>query len=713
MSGKTKYCIPLVGVALFMNLAGAASLTVDPTATKQKIVGFGAGSVYYQNWITALGTETQEALYDTAFTGLNLSLLRIGNWLQDESASLSNDATIIKAGKKRLGSQMKILMSSWSAPASLKPSGDVNGSAANGDSTQATLNTSSNDIYGNYVYGEFAHWWKTSFQKYQEAGIAPDYISLQNEPDMFAKYEETLFAPTETARRAGYAQALNAVYDSLSTLDGAPVIVGPEPLGIGYNTFQNYMAQLDNGKLGGYAYHLYNAGNGNDSSLTNYNNPENFRSPMKEIGSSYGSDTKPIIMTEFCSMSDNGKEEYMTGLAHIMQVGFTDGKLNGYIAWELFWGEGVGQLIGVCTKNWGDCTEDAVTISPEYHAMRHYSKFVSPGWRVVESTVNGGSDLYAVAFRSADCDSISIVVTNEGAAASLSAPEVSGYKATFAIQSVENGVKSQSISTADSYTIPANSVTTFVYEASNTSGLSCEDSPIVDPYVEPDLGDTVVIVDYSETTTVSDWSSDESLTSVSYGSSEIDGVSGYAVVPLAGCAQSDCGYQHAIFTLPASAGDALQKCSELVVTMHGMDDSTVYVNVGGAGGTKWANYKYGVQGGSASWVTTSISLDNEINDSTGTAYGSTKLTFNSDGSGVYISKILATGCGGSSIPKPSSFAAPNFNTVSKIYDLRGRLVWTGKLSEAELSGNTLKIQNLRAGVYMVRSGSKTLTAVKR
>ena len=27
----------------------AASITVDPSATKQQIIGFGAGSVYYQN----------------------------------------------------------------------------------------------------------------------------------------------------------------------------------------------------------------------------------------------------------------------------------------------------------------------------------------------------------------------------------------------------------------------------------------------------------------------------------------------------------------------------------------------------------------------------------------------------------------------------------------------------------------------------------------
>lgn len=707
----------LAGVFLSVGFSYSAMLdvariSVSPAETKQKIVGFGGGSVYYQNWITALGEETKQALFDTAFTGLNLSLLRVGNWLQDESADLSNDVAIVTAGKKRLGSQMKILMSSWSAPAALKPSGSVNGKDAGEDKSKASLKKASNDLYGDYAYGDFAHWWKTSLLKYQAAGISPDYISFQNEPDMFAEYEETLFDPEENTEKAGYAQALNAIYDSISTLKNAPVIVGPEPLGIGYNNFQNYMAKLNNDKLGGYAYHLYHAGSGNDNSANNYSNPENFRAPMKAIGTSYGSDAKPIIMTEFCSMEENGKEEYMTGLAHIMQVGFTDGKLNGFIAWELLWGEGKGQLIGVCTKGWGSCTEDAITISPEYHALRHYSKFVSPGWRVVNSTVDNGANLYAVAFRAADCDSIVVVVTNEGSSVTLSAPEVSGYKAIDAVQSVESGEKSKTISVVGAYTIPANSVTTFVYKAESLSGLTCEDSPIIDPYVEPNLGDSIVIVDYSTTKDVSNWNSDESLNAVSYGTLAVDGVSGYATVPLAGCDQNDCGYQHAIFSLPAEVGTALQKCSDLIVTMHSRVDTTAYVNIGGAGGTSWTNYKYGVQGGASSWVTTTISLASET-DSTGTLLGSNKLTFNSDGNGVLISKILATGCGSSAIPLVSRDALPNVNAISRIYDLHGRLVWTGKLSEFEISGRILKIQNMKAGVYLVRTQTGTFSAIKR
>ena len=108
-------------------IATAANITVDPSATKQEIIGFGGASVYYQNWIANLPAEDQEVLFDTAFTGLNLSLLRVANWLQDESKDLTDDINIIKAAQKRLGSHLKIEMSSWSAPGNLKPSGSLNG----------------------------------------------------------------------------------------------------------------------------------------------------------------------------------------------------------------------------------------------------------------------------------------------------------------------------------------------------------------------------------------------------------------------------------------------------------------------------------------------------------------------------------------------------------------------------------------------------------
>ena len=462
------------------SLATSASISIDPTATAQKVVGFGGGVVYYQDWFTAMSAESKEALYDTAFTGLNLSLLRLGNWMQEDSKDISADVEIVKAAKDRLGDHLKIQMSSWTAPANLKPSGDVKGSPTQSDNDKyprksATLNTSTSDPYGKYAYTDFANWWKKSYQAYAAAGINIDYISLQNEPDMFAAYAETLFDATENDSTAGYAEALNAIYDAMKSLPNAPKILGPEPLGIGYNNFQKYMNELDTNKLDGYAYHLYHAGDGNDNSLNNYMNPENYRKPMSAIANAYYSESKPIIMTEFCTMADNGKESYMVGLAHIMQVGFTAGKLGGYIAWELMWGNGVGQLIGVCAKGWGECTEDAFTISPEYHAMRHYSKFVNPGWSVVSATVTDASNLYVVAFRSADEDSLTIVAVNKNEAATeLTSMDVKTYIALDAVQSVENGEKSKKIALANSYTLPAKSITTFVFSGKSNGIIPAE-----------------------------------------------------------------------------------------------------------------------------------------------------------------------------------------------------------------------------------------------
>ncbi len=466
--------------------AQSASITVQKDEPEQQVVGFGAGAVYYQGWVTALGETTRQAFYDTAFTGLNLSLLRMGNWAQDLSEGISaDDVAIVKAAKDRQGDKLKIEMSSWSAPASLKPSNSLEGSAAGGDESKATLKTSSTDPYGKFVYKEFASWWKQSYLAYRDAGIPIDYISLQNEPDMFADYHETLFEPTESDKVAGYAQALNAVYDSLKSIKDPPKILGPEPLGIGYNNFQKYMQALDVNKLDGYAYHLYHSGSGMQA-WDDYVSPEVFRSPMEGIMTQYLSSTKPIIMTEFCSMSENGKEEYMIGLAHIMQVGFTSGGIAGYIAWELFWGEGKGQLIGVCTKGWGSCSEDQIVISPEYHAMRHYSKFVNPGWYVVPALVSDADNLYAVAFRNENGkDSVTVVVINEGSSAvSLDAPKIQynqvlvmgqteeKWAPITVVQSVENGEKSKVIATAGSYSLPAKSITTFVYKNENSSAIS-------------------------------------------------------------------------------------------------------------------------------------------------------------------------------------------------------------------------------------------------
>ena len=709
----------LISTALLAASAFAASVTVNPSSTAQKVTGFGGASVYYQSWIKNLPAADQEALFDTAFTGLNISLLRVGNWYQDEDISkVQDDIDIVKAAKKRLGDHMKIQMSSWSAPAKLKPSNSLNGQDGHSKSDK-TLKKANGDAYGAYAYTDFANWWKKSLEAYKAAGISPDYVSIQNEPDMEATYEETLFETTETHEIAGYKEALNAVYDAVK---GQTKLIGPEPLGIGYSNFEKYAKELDANKLDGYSYHLYHAGDGNDNSGNNYLDPENFRKPMKAIADVYGKGDKPIIMTEFCPMLDEPREKDMLGLAQIMQIGFTDGRLSGYIAWQLFWGYH-SQMIGVCPGAGWDldgsgkyvCDDTGFKIFPEYHAMRHFSKFVNPGASVIASTADD-ANLKTVSFLSANGDSISTVIINTGSTAiQLDNPSIANYGLITAVQSKENGLKSKNISVATCTVLPARSITTLVYKKGIATDVlsTCKDETSDSSYVEPIIVPTadVVIVDYTATTDVTTWQAmDDKLSAVTYGTTAIDGVAGYASVPLAGCDQSEesCGYQNQLLNISAEGAKALASCASLVITMRSQGTSDAYVNVGGAAGGSWVDYEYGKLAAGSKWSETKVSLKKEGEN------GSTALTFNSESAGIYIAKIVATGCTGpgSSIKMPRRYAFDESKMQAMIFDLNGNLVWKGLKGDALNSNGTLK-PSIRQGAYILKTKNNAVRVIKK
>ena len=151
-----------------------------------------------------------------------------------------------------------------------------------------------------------------------------------------------------------------------------------------------------------------------------------------------------------------------------------------------------------------------------------------------------------------------------------------------------------------------------------------------------------MIVDYANETSAAGWKSDETLGKVTFETTALDGISKYVKVPLAGCAQDDCGYQHALFTIPDAAAvkEPLTKCTDLVFTMRSIDAEDASVNIGGAGGSTWSNYQYGNSAPAGSWAEVSVPLANEI-DSTGAPFGSTQLSFNSDNAGIYIAKVVA------------------------------------------------------------------------
>lgn len=651
MIGKLLY---LSWACLSVSAAWAATATLTPANTHQTIEGFGGGVVYYQNWFVGQDAATKTALFDTAFTGLGISIMRVGNWLQNDSTDngLDSDLEIYQALKARRPGA-KVFMSSWSAPDSIKVNGSVNGNGRNDNSTNAALpkpqNTLEKDGGNQYKYAQFAQWWRQTYQRYVAKGITPNYVSIQNEPDMNAKYAATVFDPTENDSLAGYAQAFKAVRDTFTQAGITAKLYGPEPLGIGYNNFQNYAGAMTN--LGqtpdGYAFHMYH--NGVDNSSSAYGNPESFRTALSSLGTNYTS--KPLIMSEYCHMDQSQPADYdMVGLAYIMQIGFSAGNLAGYVNWELLWGSDNavnGQMISVGKPAaWGGT--GAFTVNPEYHAMRHYSRFVNPGWKRIDAAITGDDDLKPVAFKSADGDSITLVVVNASTTteAPLSGYGVTGYKISHMVQSVTGGAMSKVLTNATCAMLPPRSITTIVL-VSGTETLPAATCGAGNTVVPAYSGVPSGIVLYNALTSgITGWSVSSAKISVVAASTATS--QSVAKLSFSNEVQADHGYSNLNFDMSGVTED-LSTCQTLSLSVFNEAATVVSVNFSlddayaGTGS---------IPAGSGAWTTASFSLS-------GKGLGD-KLSLNSDGFGpVYIANISALGC--SSGPN-SSIVIHDFTT---------------------------------------------------
>ena len=233
---------------------------------------------------------------------------------------------------------------------------------------------------------------------------------------------------------------------------------------------------------------------------------------------------------------------------------------------------------------------------------------------------------------------------------------------------------------------------------------------------------TYVIVDYTTAgaESVGSWNGDVAAGLPSFVSTALDGVTGYMDVPLAGCDQSEesCGYQHAIYTLPddAVSKNVLAKCENLLITMRGKTE-TNYVNVGV--NSPWFSLQYGRAAEVGSWSEATVDLQ-AVRDS---AAAPTQLTFNSNGSGVYVTKIAAVGCPGdlSPIQKVSkrsnlgmSFANKNLyvngtdRAKVELFDMQGRPV----LKALNVNGS-VSLQGVANGLYVVRVSAGSVSLMKR
>jgi O-glycosyl hydrolase len=377
------------------NSSGTA--TIDATKTFQTIEGMGGATAFYQTWLR--DHPFKQEIYTNVFAGLNLSMLRLGDWYRYQTplAGFDTAATdIVSNANRLLGHPVQVYMSSWAPPAFLKNNGDV----ANGNTLLFTN--------GGFAYTNFAQYWYDSINAYQSNGVTLKWISIQNEPDWIANYDSCVFHPNEDTvngtNYASYSKALDAVFQKLSTLPSPPKILGPEVVGIGFNDVQNYAAPMHAASFYGVNHHMY--GGSTDGS------PDGYRNNLLALTNVFP--TKPKFMTEFGFTN-------MMDTACLMHDCFVWENAVGFNFWSLVWPVSGGLIDQenpyVARNTWTNAPPGTTTQShgwwfaPSYWAMKHYSYYIQPGFKRVSAT-NTDTNVRLTGWLSPDNSRLVVVLIN-------------------------------------------------------------------------------------------------------------------------------------------------------------------------------------------------------------------------------------------------------------------------------------------------------------
>ena len=151
-------------------------VTIDTEARHQTLVGFGASLAYADDAIVA--HPEKSALYDLLFAESGLDVLRLRNRHEGANgAALLPAREIVEAASERLGRTPLLFMTSGTPPAALKANRSRTCGGRPETCTLASLPG------GGFDYAGFASHWRASLEAYADAGISPDYVSIQNNPN--------------------------------------------------------------------------------------------------------------------------------------------------------------------------------------------------------------------------------------------------------------------------------------------------------------------------------------------------------------------------------------------------------------------------------------------------------------------------------------------------------------------------------------------------
>ncbi|WP_328653459.1 RICIN domain-containing protein [Micromonospora sp. NBC_00330] len=415
----TMGAVPVAAVATVVGAteAVAAPASINPSATRQTIRGFGA--MAHAAWIGDLTAAQRDTAFGTGEGRLGFSLLRIP--VNENQADWSRD---LATAQRAVALGATVFASPWNPPASMIET------FTRGNQTNARrLRYSSYGAYATHLNDFTTHM--------RNNGVNLYGISVQNEPDYAAEW--TWWTSSEMLR------FLRENAGSISTR-----VIAPESFQYVKSVSDpilNDSAALANVDIIGA--HLYG---------TSY---ANFAYPLfKQRGAG-----KELWMTEvyYPNSNTNSGDAWPEALdvgEHVHRA-MVDAEFQAYVWWYL-------------RRSYGPMREDG-QISKRGAMMAHFARFVRPGYVRIDATANPASNVYVSAYRGGD--TVVIVAINKNTSSvsqqfTLSNATASGSVSNWLTDGSRTVAPQGALSMSNgslTVTLPARSVMTFVTNVSGTS----------------------------------------------------------------------------------------------------------------------------------------------------------------------------------------------------------------------------------------------------
>ena len=434
--------ILLAALPLFCSsmAARAADATVNLTATKQVIDGFGASSA----WCGKISDNVMNSLYGDL--GYSILRVRIEEGIEDnwKSGNFSKWADELANAKKAKAKGAIVFATPWNAPTSLRLS---TGTSSAKYSTDPTKWATYRDYLNAYV-------------KYFKDNSADLYaISVQNEPDYAGDW--TYWSATQDHDFIlNYGATINAKLISAESFSYNKTY---------YDQILNDSKALANVAI--FGTHLYG------TSVSNYAYPL-----LQQKGVPAG---KKLWMTEHYLNSDDDITKTIMPVAKEIHDCMVTGNMNAYIYWWITWVNGLATSSG--------------TIFKRAYVIGQFSKYIRPGYTRVDASATPTTNVNVSAYTGDD--KVVIVAVNTGTSAvsqkfAIQNGTVAQFTSTNTSASTNMATGPSATVSGGSFTanLPAQSITTFVGTRTDKIPTAVASRPLVEDRFKATISNGRIVV---------------------------------------------------------------------------------------------------------------------------------------------------------------------------------------------------------------------------